>query len=429
MTFPPRTPRATPAPSAPRAEAVAAQWPDAEAAAPEARPGPPAAAAPASMTVPPAVRRPHLFGLCWLLLLLTFPAVLMVGLLVASAASAIVWVGLVLWLGVMAGVRIVVDGYRALAGRVLGERIATVYRPIPPGTLFQRLSAALTDPARWRDIGYLFFAITLGFVLIASSLVAFVIFPLGYWLSPMLLRLWASATKGIVGPASEALLQERIGRLEESRSETVDHTAAELRRIERDLHDGAQAQLVAVALNLGLAEEMVGSDPAGAARLIADARSSSQTALADLRSLVRGIHPPVLADRGLPGAIDALALAHPWEVTVDVDLPGRPPAPVESAVYFAIAESLANSAKHAAAQTVWISVWHEFGSLTALIGDDGAGGAVVTPGGGLDGIVRRLDAFDGTMTVASPPGGPTIVSVTVPCALGAGRPGRGAAGK
>lgn len=368
------------------------------------------------------LRRPRLFGLAWQLIALVIPAWLTVGLVIASVATTVVWVGLFLWFLVMGLVHCLARGYAGLAGRVLGERIVLARRPVPSGALFQRLGSMLADPMRWREIGYLLFAVSAGFALALASLVAFFVFPVGYWLSPLLLRLWAAATKGILAPSAEVELQQRVGRLEESRSGAVDHSAAELRRIERDLHDGAQAQLVAVGMHLGLAEELAAKDPEAAVKLIADARTSSQAALADLRSLVRGIHPPVLADRGLPGALEALALAHPRPVSVDVDLAGRPPAPVESAVYFSVAESLANSAKHAAAQSVWVRVRHESGSLTALIGDDGVGGAVVVPGGGLDGIARRLDAFDGTVTVASPLGGPTIVTVAVPCVLLPARP-------
>jgi len=132
---------------------------------------------------------------------------------------------------------------------------------------------------------------------------------------------------------------------------------------------------------------------------------------------VRGIHPPVLADRGLTGAVEALSLAHPRDVDVDIRLDGRPPAPVESAVYFTVAEVLTNSAKHAAAQHTWVWIRHDDGVLTVMVGDDGVGGAQPTAGGGLTGVQRRLAAFDGTLSVASPLGGGTIVTIKVPCVL------------
>ena len=176
--------------------------------------------------------------------------------------------------------------------------------------MFSRLRFRLSDRATWRDLAWLLEVQTIGFALQLAALIAFPFLPLGWWGSPLLLKTDAATTRLLVGP-QDAQLQERIGQLESSRAQSVDHSAAELRRIERDLHDGAQAQLVALGMNLGLAEELVGRDPAAATALIAEARQSSTTALSELRSLVRGIHPPVLADRGLAGGIAALALAHP----------------------------------------------------------------------------------------------------------------------
>ncbi len=209
--------------------------------------------------------------------------------------------------------------------------------------------------------------------------------------------------------------------LTETRAEHVDHSAAELRRIERDLHDGAQARLVALSMSLGLADSLMESDPETAQRMIADARSTSKAALGDLRSVVRGIHPPVLADRGIAGAVEALALDMPMPVRIDVSLRGRPPAPVESAVYFAVAECLANIGKHSAATNAWITLDHASGVLRVTVGDDGMGGADPDTGTGMRGVMRRLSAFDGTMRVSSPVGGPTIVTMEVPCALSSPR--------
>jgi signal transduction histidine kinase len=205
--------------------------------------------------------------------------------------------------------------------------------------------------------------------------------------------------------------------LTESRAESIDHSATELRRIERDLHDGAQARLVAASMSLGLAEDLFATDPELAQRLVAEARSTTGAALGDLRSVVRGIHPPVLADRGLSGAVEALALDMAIPVTVEHDLDGRPPAPVESAVYFAIAECLANTGKHAHAAHGWVDLRHRDGVLTAVVGDDGRGGAEPDQGTGMRGVMRRLSAFDGTMRVSSPDRGPTVVTLEVPCAL------------
>ena len=151
-------------------------------------------------------------------------------------------------------------------------------------------------------------------------------------------------------------LEQRVQVLTESRAELVDHSAAELRRLERDLHDGAQARLVALSMSLGMAEAAFDDDPDKARQLVVDARSTTAAAIGDLRSVVRGIHPPVLADRGLGGAVQAIALDMAIPVAVAVRLDGRPPAPVESAVYFGVAECLANIGKHAGARNAWITV-------------------------------------------------------------------------
>jgi signal transduction histidine kinase len=234
------------------------------------------------------------------------------------------------------------------------------------------------------------------------------------------------AARWLLGPTSGAArageLEERVRHLADTRADAVDASAAELRRIERDLHDGPQARLAGLGMSIGLAAELMDRDPEAARRLLVEARETSGLALGELRELVRGIHPPVLAERGLDGAVRALALALPLPVDVDVALPGRPAGPVESAVYFAVAEVLANAVKHARANRVSVRLAHEAGTLTVVVADDGAGGAAVQDesaarGSGLAGIGRRLAAFDGTMSVASPPGGPTVVTMELPCAL------------
>jgi signal transduction histidine kinase len=212
-------------------------------------------------------------------------------------------------------------------------------------------------------------------------------------------------------------LTARVERLTQTRAEAVDSAAAELRRLERDLHDGAQARLVALGINLRTAEKMMEASPAAAAALVADCRNTATLALAELRGLVRGIYPPVLADRGVGDAIKALALDCPVLTLTDIQLDGRPPAPVESAVYFAVAEVLSNAVKHAEARAILIRVTHASGMLRAEIDDDGIGGADSSGGTGLAGIERRLAAFDGILAISSPIGGPTIVVIEVPCAL------------
>ena len=216
--------------------------------------------------------------------------------------------------------------------------------------------------------------------------------------------------------AREQELAERVGALSQSRRSVLEIQELELRRVERDLHDGAQARLVSLGMNLGLAEQLMEVDPAEAKRLLTDARTSAGAAVAELRDLVRGIHPPVLADRGLEGAIRALVVTVPIPVEVAMDLPpGGLPHPLESAVYFAVAESIANTVKHSQARQAWIRAEQTDEMLCVVIGDDGCGGADQQRGTGLSGVAQRLDAFDGTVSVVSPQGGPTVVRVEVPC--------------
>ncbi|MCG5212313.1 histidine kinase [Streptosporangium sp. KLBMP 9127] len=230
---------------------------------------------------------------------------------------------------------------------------------------------------------------------------------------PLLHTLQARLTERLLRPASS--LAGRVRELTESRAAAVDAQAAEVRRIERDLHDGAQARLISMRMNLGLAKGA--SDPDQVRELVGEAWESAGQALVDLRDLVRGIHPPVLADRGLAGAIQAAALLCPIPVHVDIDLRARPEPPVESAVYFAAAEALTNVTKHSDATMAWVRLHHAAGVLRLTVGDDGRGGADPAAGTGLDGIRRRLSAFDGTLAIHSPPGGPSELTMELPCAL------------
>ncbi|MFI6499641.1 sensor histidine kinase [Nonomuraea typhae] len=215
--------------------------------------------------------------------------------------------------------------------------------------------------------------------------------------------------------ADESAEARRIRELTASRAAAVDAQAAELRRIERDLHDGAQARLISMRMSLGMARRS--TDVNQMRDLVDEAWQSAAQALTDLRDLVRGIHPPVLADRGLTGAIRAAAMLCPVPVELDLDLRGRPEAPVESALYFAAAEALANLAAHSRAHRAWVRLRHAGGLIRLTVGDDGRGGADPSAGSGLRGIERRLSAFDGTLTVHSPPGGPTELIMELPCAL------------
>jgi signal transduction histidine kinase len=224
----------------------------------------------------------------------------------------------------------------------------------------------------------------------------------------------------LAGPAELAArtraLTRRVTRLTETRRDATEATVAELRRIERDLHDGAQARLVAVGMSLRAVERLMPVDPGAALALVAEARETSSRALNDLRDLVRGIYPPLLADRGLADAVRALALDAPLTVAVDITLGSDPPMPVAAAAYFAIAEALTNAVRHAGAETVDISLTCADGLLWAAVTDDGRGGADPDKGTGLAGLRRRLATFDGSLAVSSPAGGPTIVEIELPYA-------------
>jgi signal transduction histidine kinase len=209
--------------------------------------------------------------------------------------------------------------------------------------------------------------------------------------------------------------KERIAVLEETRAGAVEQQETELERIERDLHDGAQARLVALGMSLGLAEQKLATDPAAAQALIAEAQQGTRDALEELRSLARGIHPPVLADRGLEAAIVSLAQRTPLKVDIAVDLGRRPPRAVESAAYFVVAESLANVGKHADAEHVDVRVRSNDERVVVEVVDDGHGGANPN-GGGLLGLTRRVEALDGSLEVRSPAGGPTTIRAVIPCA-------------
>jgi signal transduction histidine kinase len=235
---------------------------------------------------------------------------------------------------------------------------------------------------------------------------------LGVWLIPRT----APRVRRLLGLASTADLMRRVQRLTESRALAVDTASADLRRLERDLHDGAQARLVALGMQLRTAERLVPTQPDAAVALLAEARETSARALTELRELVRGVHPPVLADRGLGDAIQALALDAPLRVETDIDLPSRLPAPVETACYFAVAELLTNAAKHSAARTARIRATHADDRLRITVTDYGLGGADPARGSGLAGVRGRLATFDGTLALSSPPGGPTVVVLDVPCA-------------
>jgi len=365
------------------------------------------------------------------------------------------------------GVTTTVVRWRADLERRLSTRagvpIRRPYSPRPDGAEVgsrERLIWVITDPATWRDASWLVPGALVGaglglitVVLTAYGLIGVLLVPLwlflggvwfGYglfWPTADLGEAWLALPQGVailaaglvvapllratqvrfarlfLAPTRSAELRLRVAHLTVTRADAIDAQAAELRRIERDLHDGAQARMVSVGMTIGLAERLVRRDPAAALKLLAEARAASTTALVELRHLVRGIHPPVLAERGLEGAVQALAMSLPIRTDVTSHLAGRLDTPVESAVYFAVAEALANMGRHSNAQSAWVVLRHADGMLFVQVGDDGDGGADPDRGTGLRGMERRLDAFDGTVAVSSPPGGPTVVTMELPCVL------------
>jgi signal transduction histidine kinase len=392
-------------------------------------------------------------GLAWF-------TILSVG-LTLGAGLLIVWVGvLVLALTLLAwrgGAWLERRWVRA----ALGVHIPEPYRPLPAGSLWQRARVLAGDPATWKDLTYLILLLPLGLVwfVLTTALwglgLAMLLAPVWYWILPhgeavlftdgdrgylaldslpvaLLASLagaavcvaaaWAvkamatahgALALALLGP-SDNQLRARVEALQASRDRAVDSAEAERRRIERDLHDGAQQRLVALAMDLGMARAKLETDPAAAIALVGEAHEEAKRALAELRDLARGIHPAVLADRGLDAAISALAARSPVPVGVDVTA-GRLPGPVESTAYFVVAEALTNAAKHAVASEIGVRITRHRDLLIVEVIDDGIGGADPTEGTGLRGLADRVAAVDGHLTITSPAGGPTVVRAELPC--------------
>src|SRR5215203_4106675 len=355
---------------------------------------------------------------------------------------------------------------------LLGTRLSSPYRPLPSGSLLARLRARATDPALWRSSLYLLLLLPVGLVefvviFVMTFSVALATYPLWFWTFPegllwsgvfladtlpeallaMLIGLVAATAAAafvlevarahahlgrvLLGSSGRERLEERVEILTESRSKSVEAAIVERRRIERDLHDGAQQRLVSLAMKLGMARQKLDketSENSGvtgepAAELVGEAHEEAKLALAEIRDLIRGIHPAVLTDRGLDAAISALAGRSPVPVSVDMYLDERPPEPVEITAYFIIAEALTNIASHSEASGVRIHVHREkgldegdrpeAGLLVVEVEDDGKGEADPT-GAGLGGLADRVAALDGRLLIESPAGGPTRVHAELP---------------
>ncbi|WP_433216189.1 sensor histidine kinase [Microtetraspora malaysiensis] len=374
-----------------------------------------------------------------------------------SLVLSVTFVGLLL-LPVTTRVNRAVTGLaRRLASRWLGRPVTAQYGP--RSGLLNRALQTLNDPMTWRDIGWLALHLVAGMVLpiLAIALWGALGFDLGLpfwwwavpaehtvnltgvpidswfkvitvvpvhfaaftaialWAIPLLATADAHLSRLVLATPERVRLAERVAELTETRAAALDAHGAELRRIERDLHDGAQARLVSIAMRLGIAERMMASDPAKAAELVSEARRSTEETMTELRGIIRGMYPPILADRGLPGAVAALAAGCPVPVTTATDGVDRLPAAVEAAAYFVVAEALTNVAKHSGASSASVRLSETDGRLTVVVTDDGRGAADETAGTGLKGIRRRAAAFDGGARLTSPPGGPTTLTVELPC--------------
>ncbi|WP_328561636.1 sensor histidine kinase [Streptomyces coelicoflavus] len=373
-------------------------------------------------------------------------------LMAVAAVTALVGVGLLL-------APLVLRALHALARRErerLARRGIDIVPPDPPPV---RLRSALAGPTTRRELGWLVRHGTLGFLLgllgalLPLCAVRDTSFPLWWWLvpeattttsvgigtahtwldavaavllgvgwtaillglGPGMARLQAAPARRLLAAGPDTDLSLRVAELTATRAAALDAHATELRRIERSLHDGAQNRLVSVTVLLGAARRMAARDPAGADELLERAQSAAEQALAELRSVARGILPPVLADRGLAGALSGLAADCGVPCGVEADVPERCAASVEATAYFVVAEALTNIARHSGAGRASVTARARGGRLRLLVEDDGRGGADEDDGSGLTGIRRRVAALDGTLRLTSPPGGPTVLEVDLPC--------------
>ncbi|MGW2565707.1 histidine kinase [Streptomyces sp. NPDC001537] len=238
---------------------------------------------------------------------------------------------------------------------------------------------------------------------------------LAAWLSRALTGLDTRLASVLLGPSRAEQLARRVEALTESRAGLVDVVDAERRRIERDLHDGAQQRLVSLAVNLGIAKATFDDLPEDVRRVIDEAHREAKEAIEELSSLVRGLHPAVLEDRGLDAALSGLAARVPVPVRVTVELTSRLSPTIESIAYFVVSEALTNVVKHAQASEAEVTVVRAGATLLVVVRDDGAGGARLGGGTGLSGLAKRVASVDGTLSVDSPAGGPTVITVELPC--------------
>jgi signal transduction histidine kinase len=364
----------------------------------------------------------------------------------------IIWVGVPILVATVASTRWFAGLERRRAGWLLREPIPSLYLPPHRRGILGYLHTAIGDAAVWKDLLWLAVLLPVlglaGFTLVVCfwcTALGMTLMPAWYWAIPdgvdyglftvdttheafavvpaglVLLAVSVPFTRALgygVGSLARGLLapseRRRVAELERTRAGAVDAQAAELQRIERDLHDGAQARLVALAMDLGMAQEKLTSDPEGAHALITGAHTEAKKAIAELRDLSRGIYPAILTDRGLGPALSSIAARNPVEVALDVDLDGRLPAATEAAAYFVTVEALTNVAKHSGAAHARVVITRRSGTLRVEVSDDGSGGADPA-GAGLTGLRQRVEALDGRLAVQSGDLGTTI-RAELPCA-------------
>ncbi|MFF4082487.1 sensor histidine kinase [Streptomyces sp. NPDC087218] len=340
-------------------------------------------------------------------------AVSMIGVGVALTVTV---VGLPLLAVSLHGARLIGRVERGRARMMLGVRIdepSPVVLSRRETGFFPWLWSSIKDPVGWRAVLYSFIRLPWGVVAFGVTLVSLIVlWPVLPYITRFLGNADRAMVRGLLSPSDE--LERRIAELEADRGVVVDTAAADLRRIERDLHDGAQARLVALAMGLGLAKERLTEDPEAAARMVDEAHGEVKIALQELRDLARGIHPAVLTDRGLDAALSAIASRCTVPVTVGVDLPARPAEAIEGIAYFTVSELLQNVSKHSRATRASVEVWRTGDRLMLQVTDDGRGGARMDGGTGMAGLAERLGAVDGLFVLDSPAGGPTTVTAELP---------------
>ena len=342
--------------------------------------------------------------------------VLIVTGIAVGVGTAVVWVGFPILLATTSFIRWSADRERAWMGKMLRVPLPPVERRSQEGLpLLRRWMVRLSDPTTWRDLAYLMVAFPLACAELGIAIASIVLLPMAIWVTPWLGWLHGELGLALLGPNRAERLEQKAEHLQASRARGVDAAEAERRRIERDLHDGAQQRLVAVAMSLGRAKSKFDQDPDLVRDLIDEAHSDAKLAVSELRDLARGIYPAVLGDRGLDAALSAQAAKSPIPVDVTVTVDPRPPAAVETTAYFIVGETLTNIAKHSGASEAEVKVWRTDDHVVVEITDNGHGGAEVRPGGGLAGLADRAATIDGVITVVSPVGGPTVIRADLPC--------------